>query len=569
MNFNTTNSTLRQLLGNGLRYRVPMFQRDYSWGPDEWDDLWQDMVAVVEEDAEPAHYMGYLVLQSTNNRAFDVIDGQQRMTTMSVLILAAVDHLMDLSASAGPDSENRQRADQLRSSYIGYLDPVTLISQAKLTLNRNNDRFYQNYLVPLEQPLRKQGLNASENLLRQAFLWFKDRIKRQSDGNGVAVAQLVDALVDKLFFTVITVTDELNAFKVFETLNSRGVRLSTTDLLKNYLFSVVSCDRPHEEDVKALEGRWDNIVDLLGSERFPEFLRTFWNSRNRLVRKADLFKVIRSATQDRPATFTLIREMDRNAQVYVALRRPEEGDNWTPEERKSLEQLKMFNVRQPLSLLLAVFEWFGEEDRRGFQKFLRAITILSFRYNVICGRQSKDQERIYNQIAQEISSSVIENINEALVKLLPIYPDDREFQAVFEEKALRTTSHRNNKVVRFILFQLEEHLSSNAFEIESSRYTIEHILPENPSDDNWGQFTEQQQEGFTHRLGNMTILEANYNRDLGRSGYDKKRLAYEKSCFAITRNLADQYDQWTMEKICANQRWMAKQATSIWRVNFP
>ena len=569
MNFNTTNSTLRQLLGNGLRYRVPMFQRDYSWGPDEWDDLWQDMVAVVEEDAEPAHYMGYLVLQSTNNRAFDVIDGQQRMTTMSVLILAAVDHLMDLSASAGPDSENRQRADQLRSSYIGYLDPVTLISQAKLTLNRNNDRFYQNYLVPLEQPLRKQGLNASENLLRQAFLWFKERIKRQSDGSGIAVAQLVDALVDKLFFTVITVTDELNAFKVFETLSSRGVRLSTTDLLKNYLFSVVSCDRPHEEDIKALEGRWDSIVDLLGSERFPEFLRTFWNSRNRLVRKADLFKVIRNATQDRPAAFTLIRQMDRNAQVYVALRRPEEGDNWTPEERKSLEQLKMFNVRQPLSLLLAAFERLGEEDRRGFQKFLRAITILSFRYNVICGRQSKDQEGIYNQIAQEISSSEIENVNEALIKLRPIYLEDREFQAAFEEKALRTTSHRNKKVMRFILFQLEEYLSSNAFEIESSRYTIEHILPENPSDDNWRQFTEQQQEGFTYRLGNMTILEANYNRDLGCSGYDEKRLAYEKSCFAITRNLADQYDQWTMEKIRANQRWMAKQATSIWRVNFP
>ena len=572
MNFNTTNSTLRQLLGNGLRYRVPMFQRDYSWGPDEWDDLWQDMVAVVEEDAEPAHYMGYLVLQSTNNRAFDVIDGQQRMTTMSVLILAAVGHLMDLSTSAGPDrdnSENRQRADQLRSSYIGYLDPVTLVSQAKLTLNRNNDRFYQNYLVPLEQPLRKQGLNVSENLLRQAFLWFKERIKRQSDGSGIAVAQLVDALVDKLFFTVITVTDELNAFKVFETLNSRGVRLSTTDLLKNYLFSVISCDRPHEEDIKALEDRWDSIVDLLGSERFPEFLRTFWNSRNKLVRKADLFKVIRSATQNRPAAFTLIREMDRSAQVYVALRRPEEGSNWTAEERKSLEQLKMFNVRQPLSLLLAVFERFGEEDRRGFQKFLRAITILSFRYNVICGRQSKDQEGIYNQIAQEISSSEIENVNEALIKLRPIYPDDREFQAAFEEKALRTTSHRNKKVVRFILFQLEEHLSGNAFEIESSRYTIEHILPENPSDDNWGQFTEQQQEGFTYRLGNMTVLEAKDNRDLGHSGYDKKRLTYEKSCFAITKNLADQYDQWTMEKIRANQRWMAKQATAIWRVNFP
>ena len=569
MNFNTTNSTLRQLLGNGLSYRVPMFQRDYSWGPDEWDDLWQDITAVVDkEGAEPAHYMGYLVLQSTNNRAFDIIDGQQRMTTMSVLILTAVAHLMDLSTSEGADSAQRRRADQLRSSYIGYLDPVTLVSQAKLTLNRNNDRFYQNYLVPLES-LPKTGLNVSESLLRQAFVWFKERIKQQSGKDGAAVARFIDGLVDKLFFTVITVTDELNAFTVFETLNSRGVRLSATDLLKNYLFSVVSRGKPHEREIKVLEDIWDNIVDLLGSDQFPEFLRIFWNSRNRLVRKADLFKVIRNATRDRREAFTLIRQLERSAQVYVALRRPEEGSDWNPEERNSLEQLKMFNVRQPLALLLALFERFGEQDRRGFQKFLRAIAVLSFRYNVICGRQSKEQEGIYNQIAQEISSCKIESINEALVKLLPIYPEDREFQAAFEEKSLRTASHRNNKVVRFILFQLEENLSGNAFEIESSRYSIEHILPENPSDDNWRQFSEQQQEALTYRLGNMTILEANYNRDLGHSDYDKKRLIYQNSGFAITRNLSDQYDQWTVQKICANQRWMAKRATSVWRINFP
>ena len=568
MNFNTTNSTLRQLLGNGLRYRVPMFQRDYSWETDEWDDLWQDIVAVVEGgDTEEDHYMGYLVLQTMNNRAFDIIDGQQRMTTLSVLILTSIDYLMDLSKSEGVDSENKRRAEQLRNSYIGYLDPVSLASQSKLTLNRNNDRFYQNYLVPLQKPLRKQGLNASENLVRQAFLWFKDRMKKQPDG--VAVARFIDTLVDKLFFTVITVTDELNAFKVFETLNSRGVRLSATDLLKNYLFSVISRDKPHEQDIKALEACWDNIVDLLGSERFPEFLRVFWNSRNKLVRKADLFKVIRNATQDRDTAFTLIHQMDRSAQVYVALRRPEEkSSDWTLEERKSLEQLKMFNVRQPLALLLAVFERFGEQDRNGFQKFLRAIAVLSFRYNVICGRQSKEQEGIYNQIAQAVSSSKIKTINEALSKLRPIYPEDEEFQTTFEEKILRTTSHRNNKIVRFILFQLEKHLSGKGFEIESSQYSIEHVLPESPSDD-WCQFNEQQQEMFTYRLGNMTILKTSDNRDLGNSSYDEKRITYQKSDFAITQKLADDYDQWTVEKIRAHQRWMAKQATSIWKVNFP
>ncbi len=90
MNFNTANSTFRQLLANGLSYRVPPFQRDYSWTEDEWDDLWQDIQALFEVDGEPAHYMGYLVLQSSDSKRFDIIDGQQRLTTISAMVLAGL-----------------------------------------------------------------------------------------------------------------------------------------------------------------------------------------------------------------------------------------------------------------------------------------------------------------------------------------------------------------------------------------------------------------------------------------------------------------------------------------------
>ncbi len=91
---------------------------------------------------------------------------------------------------------------------------------------------------------------------------------------------------------MITVTDELNAFRVFETLNARGVRLSASDLLKNYLFSLVSAENPHDTELAALEDRWERIIGLLGQETFQEFLRVFWNSEHRLVRKSDLFKTI-------------------------------------------------------------------------------------------------------------------------------------------------------------------------------------------------------------------------------------------------------------------------------------
>mgnify|MGYP001049608061 CR=1 FL=1 len=202
MNFNTTTSTFRQLLGNGLSYRVPPFQRDYSWTEDEWDDLWQDMVALFETDGEPAHYMGYLVLQSSDSKQFDIIDGQQRLTTISVMILAGLGHLQDLINSKLDADNNAKRKEQLQNSHIGYLDPVSLVPRSKLELNRHNNRFYQTYLVPLDK-VPQRGLNSSEHQLRKAFNWFKDRIKTRTGNlvdSGKALTAFIDALVDKLFF---------------------------------------------------------------------------------------------------------------------------------------------------------------------------------------------------------------------------------------------------------------------------------------------------------------------------------------------------------------------------------
>ena len=419
MTFTTTNTTFRQLMGNGLSYRVPRFQRDYSWGPDEWDDLWNDLAELFQEAPEPAHYLGYLVLQSTDNRTFAIIDGQQRMTTLSLLMLAAVAHLTGLAAPDTADDPELRRAAQLRANYLGYLDPVSLVPRSRLTLNRNDDRFYRHYLAPLERlPLR--GLRASEELLRRAFLWFRERIAERCGADGRAVASFVDAAVDKLFFTVITVTDEMNAFKVFETLNARGVRLSATDLLKNYLFS---------------------------------------------------------------------------------------------------------------------------------------------------GRQSNEQERQYNRIACALANHALGGAADTIRELRSVYPDDGEFRAAFTDKELRTASSRNRKVARYLLFRLERHVSGEDFDFESAQYDLEHVLPERPGEA-WDQFDDRQRVSFTYRLGNLTLLAAADNRAAGNAGFTVKRSTYGASRFAVTRKIAEDYDAWTVEKIASRQRWMARHATSIWRLDF-
>ena len=122
----------------------------------------------------------------------------------------------------------------------------------------------------------------------------------------------MDTVADRLFFTVISVTDELNAFKVFETLNARGVRLSSTDLLKNYLFSIVHGAGGHENEIRTLEERWETIVGKLGIESVPDFLRVFWNSQNPLTRHSDLFKTIRHNLRDKAGAFGRVVPLQRD-----------------------------------------------------------------------------------------------------------------------------------------------------------------------------------------------------------------------------------------------------------------
>ncbi len=223
INFGTENQTYRKLIGNGVTYSVPRFQRDYSWDEEFWDDLWHDIENLFSPEGESSHYMGYLVLQTRDNKNYDVIDGQQRLTTLSILSLAVLSNLQNLINKGVDAQSNTTRFDELRKTYIGFVDPVTLVSRPKLNLNRNNNKLFQQYLIPL-LPAPKRGLKATEQLMRKAFEWFTKRVGDRYK-TGESLAQFIEDIADKLFFTVITVSDELYAYKVFETLNARGVKL--------------------------------------------------------------------------------------------------------------------------------------------------------------------------------------------------------------------------------------------------------------------------------------------------------------------------------------------------------
>ncbi len=509
--------------------------------------------------------MGYLVLQSNDDKSFDFIDGQQRLTTISLIVLAILRNIQHLIETDNDPVANKSRMDQIRQTYVGYLDPVTLVARPKLTLNRNNNDYYQTYLLPLGH-LPQRGFRAFEHLLRKAFEWFDKRVaafdKTDTGNEGMRLAQLVENISDRLFFTVITVSDELNAYKVFETLNARGVRLSATDLLKNYLFSVLDRGGETDHELRNLEDRWEAIVGRLQSENFPDFLRVHWNSRRSFARQGDLFKTIRTQVTTAEAVFRLLRDLEQDLDTYLTLSSPEPSE-WSQEDKRLAGVLKTFRVRQPFPLLLAAKRIFEPTD---FTGLLRATVVISMRFNVIGSQGAAEQEKSYNKVAERIAKGELTKLEPTLQQLRSVYPDDNTFKTMFAEKTIRTTDSRNNRVVRFILCSIEKHLSQQDFDFASDAFNIEHILPQNAPDD-WGGIGRDDADALVYRLGNMTLLQSGQNRDMGNVEYSQKREVYQRSGFFITKKLGDENIDWTAERIAVRQKWMATQATAIWRIS--
>ncbi|WP_036537108.1 DUF262 domain-containing protein, partial [Neosynechococcus sphagnicola] len=132
----TRTTSFGDLIGNGKIYRVPPFQRDYSWNEENWEDLWQDIL-VLHTNPDSSHYMGALVLQSssTSDKEFTIIDGQQRLATLSIVAIAVINKIQKLVEREEQKEANQERQEILKRTYLSDRDPRSLRYSSKLLLN--------------------------------------------------------------------------------------------------------------------------------------------------------------------------------------------------------------------------------------------------------------------------------------------------------------------------------------------------------------------------------------------------------------------------------------------------
>ncbi len=292
----TDTVALNGIFTNGKRYQVPVYQRDYSWNEEQWDDLWVDILD-VRNKKNRVHYMGAIVLQNLDNKQYSIIDGQQRLVTLSIIALAIVKRIQDLIDSGVDVEENEERKKLYMEQFIGSKEGVSLRYSNKLKLNENNDSFYRSFLVQLREPINPLKLPSSNKLLQKAFDFFYEKVGNlfgdKPKGKDLADF-LQNQLAEKLLFIQIVVENDLDAYTVFETLNARGIELSISDLLKNYLLSLTA---QSEEDLHQAKEQWKSIIQITDLDKFPTFLRYFWHSRYETIRKEQLFKALRKVVK--------------------------------------------------------------------------------------------------------------------------------------------------------------------------------------------------------------------------------------------------------------------------------
>ncbi len=459
---------------------------------------------------------------------------------------------------------NQERQSILRRTYLGDKNPGSLRYSSKLFLSENNDNFYQGNLIHLREPKPFRKLRKSNQLLWRAFEYFSARLDDLAEivEDGALLSKfLTETIALKLLFIQINVEDEVNAYVVFETLNSRGVELSATDLLKNYLFSQF---KDSEDDLIAAQREWQEITRTVGMEKFPEFLKYFLSMTRQRVRSNQLFKLTKNKIDSPEKAFELLEQLNGLSTLYVVFGNSNDS-LWLdfPNARmirNHIGELNLFKTKQAYPALFAAYSTF---DKQEFEKLLKIITVISFRYTVIGDLNPNDLEKQYNTLANRIFEGKVKSPRAAFgIVASALYVKDEKF---FQDFSLLSLANRNKKkIIQYILRRLEEDKSGK--DIAENSFSIEHILPQNPNETWMQDFQDDEVDDAIYRLGNMTPLEQALNAKIGSKSYDQKNEYYRRSAYEITKDI--NANEWTMTSIVNRQEKLARRAVDIWRIDY-
>lgn len=546
---------------------VPTYQRSYAWGKQHVTALLEDLAGAIQKKSagkQGDYFLGSVVAikRTSASNALEVVDGQQRLATTSIIITAIRDYLLRTGDEEG--------ASQIEKSYLRWFDMRARNYPARLKLNEIDNDFYLESILsrPKERRKAAKPSKPSHKKIATAYRTISKYIAAlaslHAKGNASAVLlDWIDFLRDRAQVIRVTVQDDADAFVIFETLNDRGLELSTADLLKNHLFGI-SGDR-----IEEAKDRWRAMLGALetvtAKDISVDYIRQYWGSKYGLIRKRELFYEIKQEITNPTKALALSTDLDENSKLYAAILNPahELWSKYGTASRHALTTIRLLRMERLRPLLLSILAAFPVNE---VKKSLLYLVSASVRLN-LAGGSAGPVEVALGKAAMKVRSQEIKTTAH-LAKELSIIPGDTVF-----ERSFAVARVKNAQMARYYLRALEEALIAKEPTIyvlsdDEDDLSLEHIIPERGREKDWGHIPVEKADELCRRLGNMVLLDPSVNSQIKSSGFAHKVSLYSTSNNTrLTKLLAERYGKagnWGEEQLDEWQTSLAKLAIKAW-----
>ena len=562
MKIEANDKEVRDIFSLGY-FRIPRFQRPYSWGYDEVNSFWNDVI----KKSNVQYFIGSMVVYQEKKPYFGIVDGQQRLTTITLIFAAIRNAFIKLGEP------------NLAKGIHYYIERPNIDNDDEFILNSETSFPYlQNHIQSYNGLQVQCNVGSEEQNLKNAFEFITEQLSNElpqpvnekpfqlslfEDQKRPILKKLKEirdrVLSLKLVF--IQLDNEEDAYLIFETLNARGCDLTTSDLVKNHLLKKLKSNNARHDSAKLI---WNGILKRFDDAGFQNgmdsYLYHFWLSSKQHTTDKKLFSELKNQTDDNNSAKTLLEELQINADYYLSMISPTTY-RWNPEEYKlkqNLEALVYFNVKQQSPMVLSLIRAYRVKkiSLKMLSIMLSKIEFFHFAFNSVTSQRSsggiqthysKHAILLTEAMSHPEIQEVLNSLSEGLKTRLPTY---NEFEANFVELSYTSRKTKSKSVIRYSLRKLlGENPSGLAVHYDSM--SIEHLLPE----DKIGSTHKDEEVG---NIGNLILIDKKTNsEDLNNLDFkEKKKILLEKK-YPLDDIILNS-EEWNIEKIRFRAKYLAK-----------
>lgn len=578
LTYNTHETSLGEILRGRSYFHIPPFQRAYKWQKRHLEQLIEDINRLNDEE-EGAHFIGAIIVDElpkdpSGPSIYEIIDGQQRVTTFYLLIAAAVLSLLDAEESEAVEAAQaaeefaveflftRQVSQHLKASLLPSIpDQFALRAVLEELLSAGLKQVMSAFAIE-NLPNVEDGSSKTSRIKPNFATLKKHFVKLRKEAGVSGVKKFVHAAQLRLNVVQIVVKDPTSGPKIFDSLNSKQEPMTTGDLVRNEIFRKVA--REDLGRAKALNR--DSWLPFYNSfvrneiNAFEGFFFPFGLIQDEKSRKSDVFLSLRKQW-DQMSPEDILQELEAYRLEYQDL---EFGENnlCAPEEYASsvlrLNRLGFPRVALPFLMRVSHSVRVQEFDVATGVQLLSAVEAFLVR-RALCSLEPTGLHAVFKRLWNDLEGVYTgENLKRAIKSGATISsPSDPDVRESFKVGLYRKS------ISRFVVYEFDASRGGDLGQYETM--WIEHILPQTYHKKNWPQFTPDEHKQLVHLAGNLIPLSKKMNGDVGQKSFSDKRLIYgQDSGFKSAREVHDQHEQWTVESILERTQGFADWAIARW-----